>query len=100
MIASSQRVARIPCGARLLASSHSTGGPRQPGATYAAEQALITDDPQIQDDAIHDAAEIVRAAHRAVGCEHWPTRETKSVATDLPGTLPSPCARAPSEYKR
>jgi hypothetical protein len=36
---------------------------------YAAEQALMTDDPQIRDDAIHDAGEIVRPAHRAVDCE-------------------------------
>jgi hypothetical protein len=36
---------------------------------HAAEQALMSDDPQIRDAAIHDAGEIVRAAHRAVASE-------------------------------
>jgi hypothetical protein len=36
---------------------------------HAAEQALMSDDPQIRDAAIHDAGEIVRAAHRAVATE-------------------------------
>jgi hypothetical protein len=33
---------------------------------HAAEQALMSDDPQVRDAAIHDAGEIVRAAHRSV----------------------------------
>jgi hypothetical protein len=33
---------------------------------HTAEQALMSDDPQIRDAAIHDVGEIVRAAHRAV----------------------------------
>jgi hypothetical protein len=33
---------------------------------HAAEQALMSDDPAIRDAAIHEAGEIVRAAHRAV----------------------------------
>ena len=36
---------------------------------HAAEQALMSDDPQIRDAAIYDAGEIVRAAHRAVDGE-------------------------------
>jgi hypothetical protein len=36
---------------------------------HAAEQALMSDDPQIRDAAIRDAGEIVRAAHRAVAGE-------------------------------
>ena len=36
---------------------------------HAAEQALMSDDPQIRDAAIHDAGEIVRAARRAVARE-------------------------------
>jgi hypothetical protein len=36
---------------------------------HTAEQALMSDDPQIRDAAIHDAGEIVRAAHRAVAGE-------------------------------
>jgi hypothetical protein len=34
---------------------------------HAAEQALMSEDPQVRAAAIHDAGEIVRAAHRAVG---------------------------------
>jgi hypothetical protein len=33
---------------------------------HAAEQALMSDDPEVRDDAIRDASEIVRAEHRAV----------------------------------
>jgi hypothetical protein len=33
---------------------------------HAAEQALMSDDPEVRDDAIRDAGEIVRAAHRSV----------------------------------
>jgi hypothetical protein len=33
---------------------------------HAAEQALMSDDPQVRDAAIRDAGEIVRAAHRTV----------------------------------
>jgi hypothetical protein len=33
---------------------------------HAAEQALMSDDPRVRDTAIHDAGEIVRAAHRTV----------------------------------
>jgi hypothetical protein len=36
---------------------------------HAVEQALMGDDPQIRDSAIHDAGEIVRAADRAVAGE-------------------------------
>lgn len=36
---------------------------------HAAEQALMSDDPHVRDVAIHDAGEIVRAAHRAVAGE-------------------------------
>jgi hypothetical protein len=36
---------------------------------HAAELALMSDDPQVRDAAIHDAGEIVRAAHRAVAGE-------------------------------
>ena len=33
---------------------------------HAAEQALMSDDPEVRDAAIRDAGEIVRAAHRTV----------------------------------
>jgi hypothetical protein len=33
---------------------------------HAAEQALMSDDPQVRDSAVHDAGEIVQDAHRAV----------------------------------
>ena len=33
---------------------------------HTAEQALMSDDPQIRDAAIRDAGEVVRAPHRAV----------------------------------
>jgi hypothetical protein len=36
---------------------------------HAAERALMSNDPRIRDAAIHDAGEIVRAAHRAVAGE-------------------------------
>ena len=36
---------------------------------HAAEQALMSDDPRVRDAAIHDAGEIVRAAHRSVAGE-------------------------------
>jgi hypothetical protein len=36
---------------------------------HTAEQALMSDDPQIRDAAIRDAGEIVRAAHRTVAGE-------------------------------
>jgi hypothetical protein len=36
---------------------------------HAAEQALMSDDPQVRDAAIHDAGEIVRTAHRTVAGE-------------------------------
>ena len=36
---------------------------------HAAEQALMSDDPQVRDAVIRDAGEIVRAAHRTVGGE-------------------------------
>ena len=40
--------------------------PPQEGGEAQEEEALMSDDPQIRDAAIHDAGEIVRAAHRAV----------------------------------
>ena len=36
---------------------------------HTAEQALMSDDPQVRDAAIRDAGEIVRAAHRTVAGE-------------------------------
>jgi hypothetical protein len=36
---------------------------------HAAEQALMSDDQQVRDSAIHEAGEIVRAAHAAVAGE-------------------------------
>ncbi len=36
---------------------------------HAAEQALMSDDPQVRDAAIREAGEIVRAAHRTVAGE-------------------------------
>jgi hypothetical protein len=52
---------------------------------HTAEQALMSDDPQIRDAAIHDAGEIVRAAHRAVALvSDRPAREI----TVLPLTRP------------
>lgn len=36
---------------------------------HEAEQALMSDDPQVRNAAIRDAGEIVRAAHRAVAGE-------------------------------
>lgn len=36
---------------------------------HAAEQALMSSDPQVRDDAIREAGEIVRAAHQTVAGE-------------------------------
>jgi hypothetical protein len=36
---------------------------------HTAEQALMSDDPQVRDAAVRDAGEIVRAAHRTVAGE-------------------------------
>jgi hypothetical protein len=36
---------------------------------HAAEQALMSDDPQVRDAAIREAGEIVRAAHQAIAGE-------------------------------